>query len=42
MGVGSCGVAALQLNRRFLGIEINTEYFIASQKRLKACIPHYS
>lgn len=39
MGVGSSGVAALQLNRRFLGIEINTEYFIASEKRLKMCTP---
>lgn len=35
MGVGSCGVAALELKRRFLGIEINNEYFAASERRLK-------
>lgn len=35
MGVGSCGVAALELKRRFLGIEINNEYFAASKRRLK-------
>jgi len=34
MGVGSSGVAALQLNREFLGFEINAEYFEAAKKRL--------
>ncbi|MDI6788213.1 MAG: site-specific DNA-methyltransferase [Planctomycetota bacterium] len=36
MGVGSTGVAALELNRRFLGIEIDTSYFKAAEKRLKS------
>lgn len=34
MGVGSVGVAALQLDRRFIGIEINREYFIAAKNRI--------
>ena len=35
MGVGSTGVAALELNRRFIGIEISPDYFNAAEKRLK-------
>ena len=35
MGVGSTGVAALQLNRRFTGIEIDKSYFDASKVRMK-------
>ncbi len=35
MGVGSTGVSALKLNRQFIGIEINKEYYKASEKRLK-------
>jgi site-specific DNA-methyltransferase (adenine-specific)/modification methylase len=34
MGVGSSGVAALQFDRRFLGIEIDTIYFRAAEKRI--------
>lgn len=34
MGVGSIGVAALQLGRRFRGIELNEEYFEAAKFRL--------
>lgn len=34
MGVGSSGVAALEMNRRFIGIEIEKEYFEAAEKRL--------
>ena len=34
MGVGSCGVAALGMNRKFIGIEINKEYFDAAKKRI--------
>ena len=36
MGVGSTGVAAIELNRRFLGIEIDETYFKAASKRLNA------
>jgi len=35
MGLGSTGVAALQMNRRFIGIEIEKEYFHAAEKRLE-------
>jgi len=35
MGVGSTGVAALELDRSFLGIEIDRNYFEASKKRLE-------
>lgn len=33
-GVASTGVAALELNRRYIGIEIDKEYYEASLKRL--------
>jgi len=35
MGVGSIGIASLLLNRKFIGIEINKEYYNASQGRIK-------
>jgi site-specific DNA-methyltransferase (adenine-specific)/modification methylase len=35
MGVGSTGIAALEMNRRFIGIEIEKEYFEAAKKRLQ-------
>jgi len=38
MGVGSTGVAALNLNRRFIGIEIDKEYYTASVKRIKEAV----
>lgn len=34
MGVGSTGVAALKNNRKFIGIEIEQDYFAAAEKRL--------
>ena len=39
MGVGSTGVAALQLGRRFIGIEIDPLYFKAASKRIEEVIP---
>lgn len=38
MGVGSTGVAALELNRRFIGVELNEEYFVAAKKRIDNCL----
>jgi site-specific DNA-methyltransferase (adenine-specific)/modification methylase len=35
MGVGSTGVAALNLERKFIGIEIDEKYFKAAERRLK-------
>lgn len=35
MGVGSTGAASLEMNRRFLGVEIDKNYFLATKKRLK-------
>ncbi len=34
MGVGSTGVAAIELERRFIGVELNNEYFEAAKKRI--------
>ena len=34
-GVGSTGDAALSLNRRYIGIEIDLNYYAASIERLK-------
>ncbi len=36
MGVGSSGVAALHLERKFLGFELDHEYYKAAQLRLEA------
>lgn len=35
MGVGSTGVAALNLGRKFIGVEIDETYFRAAEKQLK-------
>lgn len=34
MGVGSTGVAALKNNRKFIGIEIEKDYFYAAERRI--------
>lgn len=34
MGVGSTGVAALNLDRKFIGVEIDEKYFKAAEIRL--------
>lgn len=40
MGVASTGAAAIGLNRRFIGIEIDDEYYRASVKRMNEISPH--
>lgn len=35
MGSGTCGVAALNLNRRFMGIELDKGYFEVAKKRIE-------
>ena len=39
MGVGSTGVAALDLGRKFIGFEINPTYFTAAERRLNNMNP---
>lgn len=39
MGVGSTGVAALEIGRRFLGIEIDKKYYDKAQERLNIIQP---
>jgi len=34
MGVGSTGVAAVEMGRKFIGVEIDEDYFEVAQKRL--------
>ena len=34
MGVGSIGVAAMRLKRKFIGVEIEENYFQAAKKRI--------
>jgi site-specific DNA-methyltransferase (adenine-specific)/modification methylase len=37
MGVASTGVASREMNRRFIGIEIDDVYFEACEKRMSGC-----
>ena len=34
MGSGTTGVAALNVNRKFIGIELDPEYFSIAEKRI--------
>lgn len=36
MGSGTTGVAALNLNRKFIGVEISEDYFNIAKKRIEA------
>lgn len=36
MGSGSTGVAAVNTNRRFIGIELNLDYFNIALERIEA------
>lgn len=38
MGVGSTGVAALELDRRFIGIEIDKSYYDAAKQRVETAL----
>ncbi len=38
MGVGSTGVAALELERRFIGVELDGEYFEAANNRINMAL----
>jgi DNA modification methylase len=39
MGVGSTGVAALELGRRFVGIELEEAYVAAARRRIDIVAP---
>jgi len=36
MGSGTTGVACANLDRNFIGIELNTDYFKIAEKRINA------
>ncbi len=38
MGVGSTGVAALELKRKFIGVELDEQYFCAAKKRIESVL----
>jgi len=41
MGSGSTGVACINTNRNFIGIEKDTEYFNIAKKRIKDAQENY-
>ena len=40
MGSGSTGVACVNTNRRFIGIELDDDYFNIAKQRIDACEKH--
>ena len=40
MGSGSTGVACVNTNRRFIGIELDADYFNIAKQRIDVCIKH--
>ncbi len=40
MGSGSTGVACVNTNRRFIGIELDDDYFNIAKQRIEACVKH--
>ena len=40
MGSGTTGVAAMRTNRKFIGIEMNEEYFKIAEQRIKEALPN--
>lgn len=42
MGVGSTGVAALELGRKFIGVELEKMYYEAGRKRIKDALTQYT
>lgn len=39
MGSGTTGVACRKLNRKFIGIELNADYFLIAQERITHAVP---
>jgi site-specific DNA-methyltransferase (adenine-specific) len=39
MGSGTTGVAAVQINRKFIGIEMDQEYYEIAKKRIEGAVP---
>ena len=39
MGSGTTGVAAVQTNRKFIGIEMDREYYEIAKKRIEDAVP---
>ena len=38
MGSGSCGVASINTNRKFIGIELDENYFNTAKERIENAI----
>jgi site-specific DNA-methyltransferase (adenine-specific) len=42
MGSGSCGEACLNINRKFIGIELDDNYFEMAKQRIENHVPQKS